>query len=127
MAPVQCKWESERHGSDRQEGQTVAQKQPPGCQGCGPRCWCLDLRRCRAAHRSREAVAPLGKGLQKPRMFRIVFQGGADLTDSVVQTLLEIYERLRAPDLLSQVLPGDDFPWPAYQQRQNFGRLRLKL
>jgi hypothetical protein len=60
-------------------------------------------------------------------MFGIVLQGGADLPDGKVEALLEVDERLRAPNLPSQVLPGDDFAGATYQHGQNLGGLALEL
>ena len=51
----------------------------------------------------------------------------ANLPDGEVQSLLKIYERLRAPDLSSEFLPGNHFSCPAYQKHKNFCRLGLEL
>jgi hypothetical protein len=74
-----------------------------------------------------EAITAFGQGFQKARVVGVVFQGGANLSNCEVETLLKIYEGFRTPDLLGQFLACNHFPWAADQQPQDFGRLWLKF
>src|SRR4029078_270478 len=43
------------------------------------------------------------------------------------QAVVEVDDRFRAPKLLLQFLPANDFPWAAQQDRQQLERLALQL
>ncbi len=60
-------------------------------------------------------------------MLRVILQHRANVPEGEVQTLFIIYECLRSPDLLGQVLPSDHLSGTAYQDHQYLCGLRLEL
>ena len=61
------------------------------------------------------------------RLLGVIFQGGTNLPDGIVQTLLEVHKSFGTPNLFRQFLSCDYLAGMAHEERQDFGRLRLKL
>ena len=53
-------------------------------------------------------------------------QGFPKATDAPIQPLLEVNDRILAPDMLLQCLPHKEFPRPSDEHREYPGRLWLK-
>jgi len=58
---------------------------------------------------------------------RAIAQRGANAPDRVIQTLVEIDESIRPPDLPDQFLPRNDIAGIANQHREDSSRLRLEV
>src|SRR5258705_6480 len=64
-----------------------------------------------------------GKRVDEPRGLRVVAQRLPDLVDAEVQAAVEVHERVLAPQLLADLLAGDDVARTAGQQEQDLERL----
>lgn len=78
-------------------------------------------------HRTNKPIAPFWYGFQEARPLGVIFENVADLPDGEVKPVFEINVGFRAPYLLRQFLARDDLSSVPHQNRQNPGRLRLKL
>jgi hypothetical protein len=56
-----------------------------------------------------------------------IADGCAELFDRSIQALLEVHERLRGPELVTQFFAGDEFPWLAEKPVENLKWLRAQL
>jgi hypothetical protein len=57
----------------------------------------------------------------------LVAEGGPDLLDAEVQPLVEVNERVAAPDLAAQLLAGDHVTRSSDEEREDLERLLLEL
>jgi hypothetical protein len=71
-----------------------------------------------------ETVAPAADGLNESWRRRGVAERGAEPADGVVQTVVEVHERL-GPESLTQLLSRDDCPGPRDQHFEEDERLIL--
>ena len=78
-----------------------------------------------AAQGCDEAVATTRKCLQVAWLCGIVSECRAYLFDTKIDTLIEIDERVIAPNLLLDVGTGDHFAWTIDEESEDFERLRL--
>ena len=78
-------------------------------------------------HRRDEPVSAFRQGLDILRILRGVAERLADLINRRAQAVVEVDDRFRAPDLLLQFLPGDDFSGVAEQDGEQLERLALQL
>ena len=78
-------------------------------------------------YRRDEPVSAFCQSLDVARILRRVAQGLADLIDRCAQAVVEVNYRFRAPYLLLQFLPGNDFSCVAQEDGQQLERLALEL
>jgi len=71
-----------------------------------------------------ESVSNPQQRLYIARLVCIVVQCCANLANAQVQTVFEIHKYMVSPDFLAELVPPDDFTWPACQQGQDLRRLR---
>jgi len=86
-----------------------------------------DLGGCDARNRAylcNKAVAPPGYCRNEDRLVGIVFKGDPNLTNTVVQPLLEVHKGLVLPEHRLDFFTGNEFAGPLNEQTQNLGRLR---
>src|SRR5262249_25312951 len=57
----------------------------------------------------------------------LVAQRLANLANAEIQALIEVHEGIGTPDLLADLVAGDNFTAAAHQHLQDFGRLRRQL
>lgn len=57
----------------------------------------------------------------------IISQGKADLLNTKIQTLVEVHERITAPELLPQFFARDELAGMANQQLEKLRRLGLQV
>jgi hypothetical protein len=72
-----------------------------------------------------EPVTATGNGLDEARILRRVAQCFTNLVDRLVQTMIEVDDRL-APNFLAQLLPGYQLSGFSQQHRQDLKRLLLQ-
>src|SRR5205823_639233 len=78
-------------------------------------------------HRKQEAIAAARMGLDVPCLAGALTEGGADLPDAIIQPLLVIDEGLPSPDVLADLIPGDDLSGTGDQESKHLERLNLEL
>jgi hypothetical protein len=74
--------------------------------------------------RHHESIAATWKGLDEPRGVGRVAQHLANLADTEIQALLEVHERIAAPDVVADFGAGDDFTAAADEELEDSERLR---
>ena len=78
-------------------------------------------------YEANEAIAAPWEGLYIARCLRIVAEGGANLPDGGVKSLIEINERLFAPDLAPDLLPSEYLVRVGCKQSEHFAGLRREV
>ena len=73
-----------------------------------------------------ESVAAPGQGLDETRRIGGIAQRRSDLRDAKVEAAFEVDERAVVPDLLPQIVAGDDLARMSEEDGQNARRLRLQ-
>ena len=76
--------------------------------------------------RSDKAVSAAGDCLDKTRAGGGISEGLADLVDGGVQAVIEVDESVGGPELLLQLLAGDDLAGAVEQESQDLERLSLE-
>jgi hypothetical protein len=92
-----------------------------GSDGGGLAIWCTVL------NGKDKSIAELGKGLDKARFSCRVIQNTAEFLDGGVQTVLEVDEGIRGPELLTKLFASNDIAGVVEQKGQNLEGLRTKL
>ena len=77
--------------------------------------------------RHQEPVAAPRERLDEPRGVRRVAEHLANLPDAEVQPLLEVHERVAAPDVIADLGAGHDLAAAAGQELEDLERLRRQL
>jgi len=83
--------------------------------------------RCRFFDSGKKAVPTSWNGLDESRRLGAVGERQPDLPDAVVQTLIEVDERVVGPDFLPDLFPRQELSGAARQEGEHFHGLRLKL
>ena len=78
-------------------------------------------------HRSDEAIAAAGQGLDVTGLLGVIRERLTDLPDAEVQPLLEIHEGVAAPDFSLDLLSGNDLATVSGKQDQDFEGLPLQV
>jgi hypothetical protein len=73
------------------------------------------------------SVPAPGQGLDVAGSIGLVAEGDPDLLDAEVEALVEVDERVAAPDLAAELFTGDDVTGAGDEQRQDLERLLLQL
>src|SRR6185436_7239692 len=85
------------------------------------------LSRRRARHRHHEPVAAARQRLDEPRRVSRIAQRLTNLADAEVQPLLEVHERIAAPDVIADFPARDDLAAAAREELEHLERLRRQL
>jgi hypothetical protein len=75
----------------------------------------------------KEAVPAAREGFDEVWMRSIISQRGPNLVDSEIDAAFEIDEGIASPDVLMNLVPGDDLPCPLGKHQQHSELLRLEL
>ena len=78
-------------------------------------------------HRKQEAIAAARMGLDVLCFAGALAESGADLADAIIQPLFVIDEGFPSPDVLADLIPGDDLSGTGNQESKHLERLNLEL
>jgi hypothetical protein len=122
VANAQRRDRCDQQQSDGKPAQTSPHGRGRGSASLSFRC----LSRGRWLHRRDKPVAAARQRLDESRILSRVAERFAQLPDCVVQSDIEIDERLGRPEMLPELLARDDFTWTGQQEPQNLKGLFRK-
>src|SRR5260370_1360182 len=77
--------------------------------------------------RSHEPVAATRQGFHKAGTLRGIAQGFAQPVDDGIEAVVDVHEGIRRPQLLPELVPGDDFTCVLQETCQYLKRMLLEL
>jgi hypothetical protein len=80
-----------------------------------------------ALNRYEKSISAPGQRFDETRRIRIVSKSLAYSPDAKIQTQIEVYESLIAPDLLVNLVPGNDLPALLCEQAEHLEGLRRQF